>query len=168
MQIARINIITDSKAYAETVATIGKRGKALDKLIHRAAVSAIYHAREFGDVRKFEALCEAMPKGSRVKALVAWYEAHVPVDADDEGNRKLKKGRTADDFKIEDAAKTPFWEFTKERAPVALTLEKLMEYVEKRIEKLDDLQDEEARAILLQGIKAAADSAAAKQLRLVA
>lgn len=139
IKIANVTIITDAAKLNDTIADVARKGKTLDNLIHRAGVSCMYHAREHGDVTKMVGLIQAMPKASRRKALVAWIEAHMPVDEvkdnATETTIKLTKGRKADDFLLADAAATPFWDFTQERAPVAMTVERAIKAFENALKK---------------------------------
>lgn len=141
MKVANITIITDSNKIDEAIASVATKGKSLDQLIHRTAVSCVYHSQQHGDTTKLSALVNAMPKSGRRKALIAWVEAHVPVDAEETKDTKdgysikLKKGRKPEDFLVSEAAAVPFWDFTQERAPIPMTLERAIAMFEKAIAK---------------------------------
>lgn len=137
MQIGKITIIEDASKLDDSIAEVARRGKTLDKLIHRAAVSCMYHAREYGDVRKITALREAMPKSARGKALNLWFETFMPVELDETGKAKmndnghyvLAKDRKPEDFYIEEAAAMPFWDLSQEKDPKPVGLDTLMKYL---------------------------------------
>ncbi len=141
MKVANVNIITDSAKIDAAIASVATKGKSLDQLIHRTAVSCVYHSQQHGDTTKLCALVDAMPKSGRRKALIAWVEAHVPVDADETTDTKdgytikLRKGRKPEDFLVSEAAAVPFWDFTQERVPVPMTLERAIAAFEKAIAK---------------------------------
>lgn len=141
MKVANITLITDSKKIDEAIADVATKGRTLDTLIHRTATSCVYHSQQHGDTTKLSALVNAMPKASRRKALIAWVEAHVPVDPDETNDTKdgyvikLKKGRKEEEFLVSEAAAVPFWDFTVERPPIPMTLERAIGMFEKAIAK---------------------------------
>ncbi len=141
MKVANVNIITDTAKIDAAIASVATKGKSLDQLIHRTAVSCVYHSQQHGDTTKLCKLVDVMPKSGRRKALIAWVEAHVPVDADETNDTKegytikLRKGRKPEDFLVSEAASVPFWDFTVERVPVPMTLERAIAAFEKAIAK---------------------------------
>ena len=56
------------------IADISVTGKKLDLMIWIAAASVVAHIEEHGDVTLANDLVAAMPKGSRVNALIAYFE----------------------------------------------------------------------------------------------
>lgn len=137
VKFAKVAVFTDAAKLEENIELVGKKGKTLDNLIHRCAVSCLYHAREHGDVRKITALQEAMPRSARGKGLAHWFVEHMPVQLDDDGKPKvndnghymLKKDRTPEDFTIEEAASMPFWDLTQEKDPAPVGLDVLLKYL---------------------------------------
>jgi len=126
------NIMMNSSNVRSAIRSIARNGKALDKAIHAAAVSCIWHAREHGDVTLMENLLDAMPKGSRRQDMMTWVGAHVPCTIDRKvGKVKLKKGRDASQFLLAEADETPFWEFTKDRPSTPITVAKVRAYLER-------------------------------------
>lgn len=63
---------TNSADIDKAIASIKSRGAKLDADIQTCALSILAHIDKHGDITKFTALFEAMPKGSRRNALVAW------------------------------------------------------------------------------------------------
>lgn len=68
-KVPSISIITDESVLKALVKSIGVRGKALDKDIHRAAVSALAHGFEHKSTGIAESLMAAMPSIARKNAL---------------------------------------------------------------------------------------------------
>lgn len=138
-KFANVTVITAAAKLNEAISSIASRGKRLDADIHRAGVSCLFHIREHGDVTLLARLIEALPKSGRRKAFNHWAESHAPIEIDDKGAKgvvvQLKKDRKPEDFKMEDAAGTPFWDFTQERAPVPVTLEAILKMVENKLTK---------------------------------
>ena len=63
---------TNSADIDKAIASIKSRGAKLDADIQACALSILAHIDKHGDITKFTALYDAMPKGSRRNALVAW------------------------------------------------------------------------------------------------
>lgn len=61
-----------TKQIKKQISWIGTAGKKLDEAIHTTALACLAHAAQFGDTRLFADLYDAIPKGGRRKALVAW------------------------------------------------------------------------------------------------
>lgn len=123
-------IIRDSKKLGTAIQSIARRGKKLDQDIHIAGVSCMYHMAMHGDVTLTERLIDAMPKSSRRKALMVWFESFTPVNIDRvEGKVKLKKERSGEDFKVEAAEAQPFWDFTQEKEPSPITVASIRSYL---------------------------------------
>ncbi len=75
-----VNILQNKGELSASIRNILHTGKALDKAIHQAAVSALWHCREYGDTAFVSALLSAMPKGSRVKGLMFWIQENSPIE----------------------------------------------------------------------------------------
>lgn len=118
---------TTKSAILKRINSIRTRGARIDRDIHETGVDCMIHARDHGDVTLLTRLSEAMPKSSRRKAMVAWVIAHAPLKYNtNEEKFTLNKKRAKEDgaWQIEEAAATPFWEFTQEKAPVQYDLDK--------------------------------------------
>lgn len=144
-------IITDSAVLAKNIAAIGRAGTKLDAAIHAAALSCLWHIREHGDSTLYTRLTLAMPKGSRVKALHVWAEAHAPmkVTTDKSGKVvvKLAKERTPEQFALEAAEATPFWAYTIEKTPGPMTVEKIVAWLRKQANPENERVEDDARTL---------------------
>lgn len=60
------------------IGKIGRAGAKLDKMIQHAAVHAIGHAIQYGDIKYANELLEALPKGGRKQAFVKFMETYGP------------------------------------------------------------------------------------------
>tara|TARA_R110002111_G_scaffold123047_1_gene186887 strand:- start:170 stop:646 length:477 start_codon:yes stop_codon:yes gene_type:complete len=79
-----MKLITSKDAIIKAIASISGRGAKLDKDIWVAAVSAMAHHNEHGDVTIINDLVNAMPKGGRVNALRDYILAHGKVKFDNQ------------------------------------------------------------------------------------
>ncbi len=61
-----------TKQINRMIGDIASSGLKLDQKIHLTALACLAHAAQYGDNRLFANLYDAMPKGSRRKALVFW------------------------------------------------------------------------------------------------
>ena len=80
--------IMDKAAIEKAIDSIAKTGKKLDGDIQAAAVGCINHIETCGDVRLFNRLFLAMPKGARKGALTQWALAFGKVEANTGDNKK--------------------------------------------------------------------------------
>lgn len=62
-------LLSGAAAINKAIDSIASRGKKLDRDIQQAAISAMAHHSEHGDVTLVNRLVDNMPKGSRVNAL---------------------------------------------------------------------------------------------------
>ena len=152
IKFANVTVITDKATLTKRIATLAKDMKSIDNRIHTIAVSTMYHMQQHGDVRGAQELLEAMPRSTRRKALIAWYEDFGPLTIDPKTSSvELTKGRTPDQFKLEECAEVHFGDYTTERAPVPVTLEAIVAMVEKKLEKgieQGNITDEQGVSIL--------------------
>lgn len=150
-------IIKDARVLSRKIGSIRTRGKKLDADIHLSAVSCLYHASLCGDTTLLSRLCQAMPRGARVKALCTWVEAFAPIKIDRKTLKaKVRKGWTAEEFKIGEADATPFWDFTTETEPKDFTVDALVAMLT-RIAKGNTAKspaDAETKQAALKAIKA--------------
>jgi len=151
----KIEILTVS-AIGEVLEKIATTARALQSQIHQCAVSALSHTFEHGDFRSVTRLLNALPNGQRVQALAVWF-AHFSNNA-----LTIKKASGAfsvvlDSSKLGDemlrmelldaAMDQDYGTFTKESKPTALTLEKLIGWIEKRATANDDEVEPAAKAV---------------------
>lgn len=115
--------------------SIGSRGTELQSDIHTAGFNTLDHARVHGDYTGIERLMNALPNGQRVKALAAWYRGFstgkVSLSQDKSTkawvvNKDRFSGRTDADFNMVEAEQITFADYTTERDPVTLTVEKFL------------------------------------------
>jgi hypothetical protein len=107
-------LLTTKTAILAAISDISVTGKKLDQMIWVAAVSVTAHAEKHGDVTLANTLVEAMPKGSRVNALLGFLEAFGKFTYDEE-NKKLgfDKSKTTDI----DGAQAQSWTAFKPEPP---------------------------------------------------
>ena len=134
-------LIAGSASIKSAIDSIARRGKKLDRDIQVAALSAMQHHVEHGDVTLINRLVEAMPKGSRVNALRAFIETFGAVRYDtDEKNFVHVKGAT---FRLDEAMQVMWSEFKPETAYQPITdpfkrFDQLVSAFEKDIEQMGD------------------------------
>lgn len=162
-KFAHVTVITDTTKLADAIDSVATKGKTLDNLIHRAGVSCMYHAQQHGDVTLAEKLIEAMPRSSRRKGLVVWFEDNMPVDGKISDTKAgvsitLKKGRADTDFTLSEAAAVPFWDHTVEKTPRPMTLQQAIAAFGKNLDKA--VKAGTASAAEAAALKAAVDGAA--------
>ena len=146
-----MKLITSKAAIIKAIASISGRGAKLDKDIWVAAVSAMAHHNEHGDVTIINELVAAMPKGARVNALRDYILAHgkVSFDAQAKAFVHAKDGF----FDLEGALAISWVEFKPEPEYKPFDALKLVTALAKRISAADaDKGDvctfEQAAAIL--------------------
>ena len=100
---------------------------------HILAVSTLDHIREFGDFRGAVLLVNSLPKSLRREALAVWFEEYtnsrftLRLNKDTGKFEGKLRDRTEDDFRVAEAAGTPFWDLTPEKRPGnTLSLEKFL------------------------------------------
>lgn len=77
-----MNLITNKKDIIALISEVSATGKKLDGMIWVAAASIVQHIDKHGDVTLAQDLIDAMPKGSRVNALIAYFEKVAKVEYD--------------------------------------------------------------------------------------
>lgn len=112
-------LIEGTSAISKAIDSISTRGKKLDRDIQVAALSAMQHHVEHGDVTLINRLVDAMPKGSRVNALRAFIETFGAVRFDAE-SKKFVHVRGAS-FRLEAAMETLWSDFKPETAYQPIT-----------------------------------------------
>ena len=109
----------DKAAIEKAIVVIAKAGKKLDEDIQAAAVGCINHIETCGDVRLFNRLYLAMPKGSRKNALTQWALTFGKVEANLGDNKKEQpfiyaKDKTTD---LAGGIENPWYDFAPDKAP---------------------------------------------------
>ena len=107
-------LISGAANIKAAIDSIERRGKKYDHDVQIAALSAMQHHAEHGDVTLVNRLVDAMPKGSRVNALREFIETFGAVRFDTESKKFLHtKGK---EFRLDDAMKIMWNEFKPEQA----------------------------------------------------
>jgi len=116
----------------KAIASVLKRGVSLQKDIHVVACSILRVWNTSGDVSKAvsqtNALVEAMPGMSRKNALKSWVEAHAGFVWNTDENQFVynsKRTKIADDD-VRQGIDVPFWDFKPEPEYKPFDLEKLL------------------------------------------
>jgi hypothetical protein len=127
----------DIKTIDKKIKSIKTRGKNIDKDIHETGVAIMQHAMAHGDYSAANRLVDALPKSGRTKAFIKWFSDHTPYNWNEqEKTFKLPKNKDKRrQFMIAEAEAVPFWEYTVEKEPEALDIDKIIASLFKRVEK---------------------------------
>jgi hypothetical protein len=150
-----------------------QRSNELGPDLHKWAVQALMHARPqaeggHSDPRKLDRLATGVHKSNAPNAIKAWAERHSPVRWNGDGKVGIMKAdaKGYTPFDIEAAHADPYWNKIP-AVPTALTMERLMkmvESIEKRVNKEDVLVAEGENIVVMKAfaarVKAAAQAAA--------
>lgn len=132
-------LLTGSAAIDKAIASIATRGKKLDNDIQIAALSAMQHHSECGDVTLINRLVSAMPLGSRVNALREYIETFGAVAFDPDSkvfiHAKGKKARITDAMAVTWTAFKPEHDYQPLTDPVKLVAQ-TMARMEKDMKEL--------------------------------
>jgi len=133
---------TEITAINKALDSIAGRGKRLDADIHKAACSVMAHFAKHRDDKVVVRLMEVMPKSSRRKALIDWFEAAVPVEISyNNGTVKMPKEKSQAwqgfiaefDATLKASIATPFWDYKAEKgAKDAVSFEAVLAYLERK------------------------------------
>ena len=122
------------------IKSIKTRGKSLDKDIHETGVAIMQHALQHHDYSAANRLVDAMPKSGRTKAFIKWFSDHTPYNWNEKEKvftlPKNKDKRRA--FLIDEANAVPFWEYTVEKEPGEIDVDKMLAALFKRVEKAEN------------------------------
>jgi len=145
-----------------------QRSNELGPDLHKWAVQALLHAEKHSDPRKLDRLATGAHKSNAPQAIKAWAERHSPVRWNGDGKVGIMKvdAKGYTPFDIEAAHADPYWNKIP-AVPAALTMERLMkmvEAIEKRVNKDDVLVAEGENIVVMKAfaarVKAAAQAAA--------
>ncbi len=169
----------DKAGIEKLIKSIKSRGAMLDKDIQLTGESVLAHIAQHKEVSLFKQLYDALPKGSRSNALVAWALAfgQIEVNLDKETKKAqpflFAKGKVTD---LTGAGEKPWFDFKKPKDPAdefnpALAFVKFMEKINKAIKEgkvspTDELTIAMAKAeqVAREQIKALADGADTRAL----
>lgn len=133
-----MDLITNVKTLNTVIKSIATRGQKLDADIHLAACSCLNHAAEHGDVTLASKLILAMPKSSRAKALIHWFETYGKLTfKKNDGVFGMNKGKSKE-WNVPAAIEMPFWKLVPEPEVKDLTIEALVKMVKSKITKAKD------------------------------
>lgn len=110
----------EKAAIEKSIASIGRRGALLDKEIQTTGLAVLAHIEDHREVSLFKKLFDAMPKGSRRNALVAWAIGYGQVAVNMDKATKVAqpflfvKDKTAD---LKGASEKAWFDFKKEKEP---------------------------------------------------
>lgn len=114
----QFKLITEGKDLNSLIKSIANRGKLLDRDLHIAGVSALYHAYTHGSTAFAQQLVEAIGSSGRKGALKKWLFHFgcfmVKEDNKTFGIDKDLKAKGYDAI-AKDAIETPFWELTADK-----------------------------------------------------
>jgi len=130
----------DIKQINKKIKSIKTRGKNIDKDIHETGVAIMQHAEEYHDYSAANRLVDAMPKSGRTRAFIKWFSDHTPYNwTEKEKCFKLPKDASKRrQFMIAEAKAVPFWEYTVEKEPETLDIDKIIASLFKRVEKAEN------------------------------
>ena len=113
-----------------SITNVSIKGKALDRLIQLSACSVINHFELHGDYTLMNSLVKAMPKGSRVNALLGFFEEFGGVAFDTETKALVKDKTKGTD--VEGALASNWTKFKPEPAYNGLDLDKMLKVLVKK------------------------------------
>lgn len=114
------NAILNKEEIETTIKRITVNGKKLDGDIQAAAVGCINHIEQCGDVRLFNRLFLALPKGARKSALTGWVLLYGKVIANTDNESKKEQPFVYDKEKttqLAEAQRNPWFDFAPDKAP---------------------------------------------------
>ena len=129
----------DIKTIDKKIKSIKTRGKNIDKDIHETGVAIMRHAMAHGDYTRANRLVDVLPKSGRTKAFIKWFSDHTPYKWNEQ-EKTFKLPKNKDNrrvFLIDEAEKVPFWEYTVEKEPGEIDVDKMLAALFKRVEKAE-------------------------------
>lgn len=161
-------LITDTTRLNKAITLVQTTGAKLDALIHTCAVSIVAHVAEHRNTTLISQLIAAMPKSSRRKNLINWFEANAPVQIVDKPNGAvvIEIADLTDklwvDFKaqlpahLSAAHNVPFWELKMpQRTQEVPTLEAIIKYIAKKANDPKIDANEKEKLVMLVTLAAA-------------
>lgn len=138
------------------IKSLSRRGKTFDNDIREVAEAALEHASIHGNHVPLSDLVNAMPKSGRTLALIKWISDHSPLNWNKEKSQFNKpRNASLDKYKVEAAKAVPFWEYTVEKEPGAVDINKIIAGLFARAEKAKDEGREVKGLETLEKIRAA-------------
>lgn len=144
------------KTLNRKIGEIKRSGKALQEKTVSVEMDAMWHALQCGNHTPLTNLVLALPASSRRKALILHIVDHSPLKWDAEKNCFTKSKRQQwEESQINAAIATPFYEYSVEKEPKALDLDKLL-----CADKLIELANKQVEKALEEGREIKGDQAA--------
>lgn len=141
-----ITLIVGTALIGKEIARIGKAAAKLDTDIHVAALSVASHAFEHGDITLAQKLVEALGKGHRRNALLAWLTAFGPFAPDETGKSVVHVKIAA--FELDKAKAKPWYDFKQEPAFKPVVLADMLDALIKKAQAaLDDTEHADAHEV---------------------
>lgn len=134
-------LITGMPELRKAIKSVATSASKVNARIHVVAVSCFAHVRDHNDWTPAAMLLNALPTGTRVKALAYWFKyfsnGKLTFSKNDEGEYRghLAKDRNRNDFDVDNAWLTPFGDLTVEKSPSVLTTDKLIKLIAQRAKK---------------------------------
>ena len=124
------NVYLGGTALDSAIRKVASVARAVEKELHKVAVSCLYHAEQTGDFTKLSKLINSLRNGRTVKngslrlqGLMLWVETYSPARWDNKGEQyKKNKADDAVPFDVKAAAEVPYWDLSQENVPDAVTL----------------------------------------------
>jgi hypothetical protein len=140
-------VISDTTKLSASIKAQASAGAKLDKMIHVNGLSVMWHLSQHRDKTMFSRLVAAMPKSSRAKALVDWFNTNAKGAAmfNYDGSCELKDIDSDEwvafksdiDFVIESADAKPFWEKKERGDKDKLTMKTIIEFLNRKANARD-------------------------------
>ena len=133
----KVEIIKTDAKFAEKLEELRVTGKAIDLLIHRLAVSALYHYSVAWNWTKVKEVIDAMPRSSRRKALILWIQGNASLVYKQKTESLTQPKKVEDRFvNLEEAMAVPFWDFSDENPDKpAMTEEQFLKFITSKAKK---------------------------------
>lgn len=113
-------VFMDKAGIEKAIKSIAARGLSLDKDIQVAGISILAHISQHKEVSLFKKLYDAMPKGSRAKALIHWAISYGQVSVNFDKKTSKAQPFLFNGEKILDlqgASEKPWFDCKKEKSP---------------------------------------------------
>lgn len=120
MKTLKINPTMDKPAIEAAIKSIATRGASLDKDIQFTGLSVLAHIQQHKEPSLFIKLYNALPKGSRSNALVAWSLAFGQIEVNEDKETKKDRPFLFAANKVTDlaqASEKPWFDFKKPKDP---------------------------------------------------
>lgn len=132
-----VEIIKTDAKFQEKLEELRVTGKAIDMLIHRLAVSALFHYGKAWNWTKVKEVIDAMPKSSRRKALILWVQANASLVYKQKNDSLSQPKKVEDRFvNLEEAMAIPFWDLSEENPDKpAMTMEQFLKFITSKAKK---------------------------------